>query len=160
MPPVMESSRPISESAFMRARSASPTVARWPVHHDRDDKWPAGTPNPMPVAGVVQRPVTEQLYSDFTPAALCHCVAFFYRRERRGADDGHPVAPAPNACCASVSPASATFHQQRWFSPGTVRARLSPRQALRLNKNGARFDDIDAVFYNSVTSRCAASSDE
>ncbi len=30
--------------------------------------------------------------------------------------------------------------------PGTVRARLSPRQALRLNRDGARFDDIDAVF--------------
>ena len=45
----------------------------------------------MPVAGVVQRSVTEQLYLNFTPAALCYCVAFFYRRERRGADDGHPV---------------------------------------------------------------------
>src|SRR5699024_2831766 len=47
--------------------------------------------NTMPVAGVVQRPVTKKLYLDFTTAALRHRVAFFHRRERCGADDGHPV---------------------------------------------------------------------
>ncbi len=50
----------------MRARSASPPVARWPVHHDRDDKSPAARQT-MPVAGVVQRPVTEQLDLNLPP---------------------------------------------------------------------------------------------
>ncbi len=53
----------------MRARSARPTVARWLARRDRDDKSPAAA-NTMPVAGVVQRPVTEQLYR-ISPPQRC-----------------------------------------------------------------------------------------
>lgn len=117
IPPVMESSRPISESAFMRARSASPTVARWPVHHDRDDKWPAARQYD---ASRGRRPASSYrtALSEFHPAALCHCVAFSTVASGAAQMMVIQLAPAPNACCASVSPASATFQSATMILSG------------------------------------------
>ena len=70
----------------------------------------AGT---VPGAGVIQRPVAEQLHLNLTAAGLGHGVAFLDRGERRGADDGHPVGASAKACCARVSPASATSSRRR-----------------------------------------------
>ncbi len=61
----------------MRARSASPPLL--PAGLRVATAMINGLPhaNTMPVAGVVQRPVTEQLDLNFTTAALRHRVAFF-----------------------------------------------------------------------------------
>ena len=45
----------------------------------------------VPGAGVIQRPVTEQLDLNFAAAGLRDGVALLNGGERRGADDGHPV---------------------------------------------------------------------
>ena len=48
-------------------------------------------PNVIPVTGVIQRPVAEQFHLNFAAAGLRDAMAFLYRRQRRSADDGHPV---------------------------------------------------------------------
>lgn len=90
IPPVMESSRPISESAFMRARSASPTVARWPARHDHDDKSPVVHQYD---ASHGHRPASSCRIarSEFHRRSSVPSRGLFHRGERRGADDGHPV---------------------------------------------------------------------
>jgi hypothetical protein len=46
--------------------------------------------NAIPVAGIIQRPVAEQLHLNFAAAGLRDAMTFLYR-QRRSTDDGHPV---------------------------------------------------------------------
>ena len=47
--------------------------------------------NAIPVAGIIQRPVAEQLHLNFAAAGLRDAMTFLYRRQRRSTDNGHPV---------------------------------------------------------------------
>ncbi len=82
----------------------------------------------IPVSGVVQRPVAEQLHLNFTAAGLRDGVAFLDGRERRGADDSHPVGASAKSLLRQGFTGIGHFPVgDDDFFPGTALAGLSPR---------------------------------
>jgi hypothetical protein len=99
----------------------------------------------VPCAGIVQRPVAKQLHLDFTAAGAGHGVAFSTVASGAAQMMVIQFAPAPNACSASVSPASATFQSATMISPDTGRAGPHCVKPLGQAEDGARFHDINVI---------------